>query len=770
MDGYKPVVLNLEVMTLSSEIDLRGARMDEAEKYKQRLEAIAEKRRQQDEQDRARREMEDEKIRLQQLKRKSLRDQWLMEGAPLSPVSPDPHSPRSPLWGSQTQEMEKDTDKYSKILLQSESQCLAEEKENEQMEDGQTQEAMKVAEDGTAIHEDELKTNKILQLEESEVVLTNGGGALEANHKASEQDIHSNTNGPMPDVNTNKEEEEGSLVIRAERVIITDDGDDVPEDLTPQHDQPQTMSGETLLPNQEATRGGGEAEKVVITTEAAPEAITQPDETEATAEAQAATGDEDLEGDIKSNKDGDGETKAEGQDKLEDPASVQLQSPATALEGTAVASVPVYFEAQPPALVPKAVGEATMSPEGAEEVLKAQDPATIPGQFQEVPLADLQENQRTDAGPGEQEPLLSQAKAPSTEAEPAAANNPAKTETHNPTRDNGGASPPPDSAKCKCCSVIKRREVDQKELDEFVSQVECLNMPKHRVMDPTREPCPIPVQSAPLACESQPLEQLDRHYFEGRWVLVAGSLNSSADAEELKGRDSVTIDYNNSTYTQTIRLGDQCEYYPLSVTVEGHILKLSSRSFNFTVTFFPTSCPDCAVMRLDVVSSRDKSVDIYLLSKRREVEQKEMEEFRAQWSSGQSGCEELIRPLEKINFDDLEGRWTLLAGSLKDPATVDLLKGRDSVTIDFINSTYTQVNRVGDKCEYYSHNASLEGHILTLRVASFNFTATFFNTSCPDCAVLTWDVESPHYKSVEFYLLSRRREVEQKEMEEFRAQ
>lgn len=42
--------------------------------------------------------------------RKSLRDQWLMEGAPLSPLSPDLQSPLS---GTKPQEMEKCIDRYS---------------------------------------------------------------------------------------------------------------------------------------------------------------------------------------------------------------------------------------------------------------------------------------------------------------------------------------------------------------------------------------------------------------------------------------------------------------------------------------------------------------------------------------------------------------------------------------------------------------------------------------------------------------------------------
>lgn len=467
--------------------------MDEAEKYKQRLEAIAEKRRLQEEQDKARREMEDEKLRLQQLKRKSLRDQWLMEGAPLSPTSLDAQSPRSPLWGSQAQEIEKRIDK-----LQAESQQLAEEEEKlkEQMEDGQT-ESVKVSEAGVEIVQDavlqngennatglktteeEVKTNQTPLLEEAAAVLTNGRGDTEANinHDTAEQITQSATNGPLgesesvvsmklepvlsqavpeaelgqvPNFIDIHEEEEGTLVMRAERVIITDEGDDVPEDLTPQEDQQKTMQPEeTPLPNAEAATEGGEAVEEVIKTEADPETFTESEKGPSPG-AQPTTGDADVEN-------GDGETKAEAEDnQLEVPASVQLQSPANALEGTTVALVPVYSEAQPCTLTPEqgAKAEATTTLEGAEAALvqdPVQDPATMPGQFQEVPLADPQEMQRTEPEPGEQEPLLSQAKAPNTQAEPAAAS----TETHSPTRANQGEeNEAPKRKTCQCCSVM----------------------------------------------------------------------------------------------------------------------------------------------------------------------------------------------------------------------------------------------------------------------------------------------------------------------------
>ncbi|XP_071769738.2 paralemmin-3 isoform X2 [Centroberyx gerrardi] len=492
--------------------------MDEAEKYQQRLQAIAEKRRLQEEQDRAKREMEDERLRLQQLKRKSLRDQWLMEGPPQSPTSPDTQSPRSPLWGSQAQEIEKRIDK-----LQTESQRLAEEEEklNEQMEDGQT-EAVKVAEaaaevvqgavvqngqekaTGSETIEDEVKKNLSPLLDGMAAVLTNGAaeGEIEANHDAPEENAPSSTNGPIgapegtvtmtflgssevepdqvPNVKIN-EEEEGTLVMRAERVIITEEGDDAPEDLTPQEGQREVGQPEdTAQPNSDAPEEGGEtAEEEVAKAEAAPETSTEPEgqkesESEAaapTAEADKPAGEGETEGDAKTNENGDAktnengdaETKAEGEeDRSEAPASAQPQSPADALEGSAVASVPVYSEAQPSSLTPRAEaeGEAAaapedVAPEGAEAASIAPAPASLPGQFQEVSLADPQENQRTEAGPGEQEPLLSQGKVPQTRAEPAAASGPVSAETLTPTRANqGGEIAAPKRKTCQCCSVM----------------------------------------------------------------------------------------------------------------------------------------------------------------------------------------------------------------------------------------------------------------------------------------------------------------------------
>ncbi|KAL7404300.1 hypothetical protein ABVT39_012724 [Epinephelus coioides] len=133
-------------------------------------------------------------------------------------------------------------------------------------------------------------------------------------------------------------------------------------------------------------------------------------------------------------------------------------------------------------------------------------------------------------------------------------------------------------------------------------------------------------------------------------------------------------------------------------------------------------------------------------------------------------CEDLVRPLDQLDPHYFEGRWVLVAGSLNDSAAVGVLKDRDSITIELHNTSYTQAYRVGDRCNSYSHNISLEGHILRIKVKTFNFTGTFYHTSCKDCIVMSLAMVSPDYKRVEFLLFSRRREVEQEVMEVFRAQ
>nr|XP_004567884.1 paralemmin-1 isoform X2 [Maylandia zebra] len=435
--------------------------MDEAEKYKQRIEAIAEKRRLQEEQDRSRREKEDEKLRLRQFKRKSLREQWLMEGAPLSPTSLDAESLHSPPWSAQAQHMEEHIEKS-----QSENKQLADEQEKleQRTEDGET---VKMLHAGDEKSESDTEVYQEAPLDENGVIVTNGVENTEVS--ASDENNQSLTNGPTSDVsvemgknldvseedpvkvpNTNvkeEEEEEGTLVMRAECIFITDDGDDVSGEVVPQADQQESVqSDQILLPNPEAeaSKEGGEAAEEDVQTETFTEPESEP------------LGD--IDDSIKANpgEDEDRDVKTEGQDnKLKDPACVQSQSLISPPESTVVALLPVYTEAQPSNLSPNLQVQAEESaavPEETEAASKAQEATCLTDQFQEVPLADAQENQRTEAGSGEQEPLLLNAKAPSTMVEPAGADSPANAGAPSPNAASQGESTKP--KKCDCCSVM----------------------------------------------------------------------------------------------------------------------------------------------------------------------------------------------------------------------------------------------------------------------------------------------------------------------------
>lgn len=138
-------------------------------------------------------------------------------------------------------------------------------------------------------------------------------------------------------------------------------------------------------------------------------------------------------------------------------------------------------------------------------------------------------------------------------------------------------------------------------------------------------------------------------------------------------------------------------------------------------------------------------------------------------------CEDLVRPLDQVNPRHLEGRWALLAGSLSDPAQLKFFKRRNSSSIYFsvANATssisYTPSVLFEGKCHYQTFNVTLEGSILTFDARhQVNLTVVFLYTTCQDCLVMRYDNESK--KTVRLLLFSRRREAEQEEMEEFRAQ
>lgn len=139
-------------------------------------------------------------------------------------------------------------------------------------------------------------------------------------------------------------------------------------------------------------------------------------------------------------------------------------------------------------------------------------------------------------------------------------------------------------------------------------------------------------------------------------------------------------------------------------------------------------------------------------------------------------CEQLVRPLGQVQLHHLEGGLAFVAGSVNNSQIMEALKLRGSITAYFSNSSethlsYTQVNRIAEQCHRRSYNISFQGATFSLEGQSrFQLNGTLLHTSCTDCAVMRWVVNSARRQTVDLYLLSRRRKLEQEEMEEFKAQ
>ncbi|XP_016328870.1 paralemmin-3-like isoform X1 [Sinocyclocheilus anshuiensis] len=457
----------------------------EAEKYQQRLKAIEEKRRIQEEQERARREIEDERLRLQQLKRKSLRDQWLMEGPP---TSPDSTGPRSPLWGAKAQEIETHINK-----LQVTSEQLAEEelKLKQLIEDGSSQtgtdaqtqhkgEAV-VEPVGAAIAEadpngpimengKEEKKDDSVQAEnhnwEEAGMITDdttpplNGNALNGNvegepsHNSPEEDEHASANNfnshPAEGLGAGgvtmtflgfkeaepgqgvDEDGDGGAIIRAERVIITDEGEEIPEE------DDKTAQEPTVGATNEDTSGNTEENGAEEKTENHPEASADPEQAEVIEDPPA----EEILTDVAV----EGETQDLELEEKDLPELTEMQPQNVTVDGTIeAAQVPVYSTTQPsPTIRPKVEANTTESQTPKDKEVKPAMRISL-SQFQEVPLdgagetAESNAKAETEKHRAEQEPLLISKAAAQLD-----------TSAANRAEDAGA----PKRKTCQCCLIM----------------------------------------------------------------------------------------------------------------------------------------------------------------------------------------------------------------------------------------------------------------------------------------------------------------------------
>lgn len=114
-------------------------------------------------------------------------------------------------------------------------------------------------------------------------------------------------------------------------------------------------------------------------------------------------------------------------------------------------------------------------------------------------------------------------------------------------------------------------------------------------------------------------------------------------------------------------------------------------------------------------------------------------------------------------------------GSFSNPLLLQFFKLRGSANVYFSNGSdtsnisYTPSVHFKGECHSRTYQVSLEGSTITFDVQDqINLTVTFVHTSCPDCLLMRFDDESK--TTVRFWLFSRRRVLETKELEEFKAQ
>lgn len=135
--------------------------------------------------------------------------------------------------------------------------------------------------------------------------------------------------------------------------------------------------------------------------------------------------------------------------------------------------------------------------------------------------------------------------------------------------------------------------------------------------------------AAPLTCDEvvRPALHPDLPLWYGRWSLVASSMKLVFSHWPLVDNDSFTLHYNNATFLTTERRGARCSSTHYNVTLEGAHF---NNSVGFvTGTIFSNSCPDCIWVKFVTQSSLFHIEHLCLLSRRREVNPEELQEFRS---------------------------------------------------------------------------------------------------------------------------------------------
>lgn len=232
-----------------------------------------------------------------------------------------------------------------------------------------------------------------------------------------------------------EEEAEGTLVIRAERVVVTEEGNEVHEDLVALPDQLQVLQSEEAV-----TSSADEGQDVVVMEGIRTEMSTQGDDHDNGAKHTLEKGLQDFT-----------DTRTDSPDKASGSTSLQTQPSPGDAEAAALCPVPVYGESTLNPELPLEATAAEVLPEESEAAVKTQDPVPAAGHFQDVPLAEPREQQ-----PEEQEPLLSHSTAPDicSEAEAAVSVTCSQDAQSAPRAGQGEDTQAPKHKSCQCCSVM----------------------------------------------------------------------------------------------------------------------------------------------------------------------------------------------------------------------------------------------------------------------------------------------------------------------------